>query len=42
MEQHNEDQSDDQEDDPNRPQNGNLGDQSDYQQDDAQSDHPFS
>jgi hypothetical protein len=38
----NEDQSDDQEDDPNHPQNGDLGDESDYQQDDAQSDHSFS
>src|SRR5450755_2223343 len=38
----NEDQSDDQEDDPNHPQNGDLGDETDYQQDDAQSDHSFS
>jgi hypothetical protein len=38
----NEDQSDDQEDDPNHPQNGDLGDESDYQQDEAQSDHLFS
>jgi hypothetical protein len=38
----NEDQSDDQEDDPNHPQNGDLGDESDNQQDEAQSDHLFS
>jgi len=37
-----EDQPDHQEDDPDYPQDGDLGDESDYQQDDAESDHSFS
>jgi hypothetical protein len=36
---HNQNQPDDYEDDPDRPQNGDLGDESDYEQNDAQSDH---